>query len=100
MPVPTLREAVVYFIRLVVLVRPYWAGMTRSIALGFVGGCIGLITPYLSKIYFDEVYPARDERLLHALVLAVAAFAVASAVMGAIRGYYSQVISARLSGAM
>ena len=82
------------------MVRPYWGGMTRSIALGFVVGIIGLVTPYLSKVYFDEVYPARDEGLLHALVFAVAAFAIASAIMGAIRGYYSQVVSARLSGAV
>ena len=74
--------------------------MASGLVLGLIVGVFGLITPYVSKIYFDTVYPARDFSLLHALVLAVAAFALASALMGSIRTYYTQVVAAKLGSAV
>lgn len=74
--------------------------MARGLVLGIIVGVFGLITPYVSKIYFDNVYPARDFSLLHALVIGVAAFSFASALVGAIRIYYSQVIASRLGSAV
>ncbi|MCA2982126.1 peptidase domain-containing ABC transporter [Gemmatimonas sp.] len=82
------------------LVRSYWSGMAQSFLLSALVGVLGLVAPYASKLYFDNVYPARDVGLLRALVAGVAAFSIASALMGAVRGYYTQVITARMSGAV
>lgn len=98
-PIPTLREAVRYFGRLLRLVRPYWGGLTTGLLLGTLIGLVGMISPYLSKLFIDEVYPARDVSLMHVLVLGVLAVSVASSVMGALRGYHSQTVSARLASA-
>ncbi len=82
------------------LVRSYWSGMAQGFVLSALVGMLGLVAPYASKLYFDNVYPARDVGLLRALVAGVAAFSVASALMGAIRSYYTQVIAAKMSGAV
>jgi ABC-type bacteriocin/lantibiotic exporter with double-glycine peptidase domain len=84
----------------VVLIRAYWAPTARGLGLSVIAAILGLVPPYLSKLYFDAVYPARDVSLMHALVVGGAAFSVATTVLGAIRGYYSQVISAKLSSAV
>lgn len=99
-PVPTLRETARYFGRVIVLVRPFWAPSLKGLLLGVLGSGIGLVTPYISKLYFDSVYPARDTSLLKLLVAGAFAFAIASSVLGAIRGYYTQVISASLGSAV
>jgi len=56
-PIPSLGEAVGYFRRLLVLLRPYWGSLAKSVMLGLFLGLFALITPYLSKLLFDEVYP-------------------------------------------
>jgi ABC-type bacteriocin/lantibiotic exporter with double-glycine peptidase domain len=89
-----------FFVRLLGIVRPYWPGMARSLGLGLAVGVLGLIPPYFSKLYFDNVYPARDFSLLHTLVIGVAVFGITSSVIGAIRGYYSSVVTTRLSSAV
>lgn len=99
-PTPSLRQAAGYFVRLLVLVRPYWGGIARGLLLGLVVGALGLVTPYFSKLYFDSVYPARDFSLMHALVIGVAAFTVASTTMGAVRTYYAQIVSSKLGSAV
>jgi ABC-type bacteriocin/lantibiotic exporter with double-glycine peptidase domain len=99
-PVPSLTDAANYFVRLLLIVRPYWTPTIRGIALSVLAATIGLATPYLSKLYFDTVYPARDTSLMHALVLGVAAFSFASALLGALRGYYTQVVSAKVASAV
>jgi ABC-type bacteriocin/lantibiotic exporter with double-glycine peptidase domain len=81
-------------------VRPYWSRLSRGFALSFVGATIALVPPYLSKLYFDNVYPARDTSLMHVLVLGVAVFTLASALMGALRGYYTQVVSSTVGSAV
>jgi len=98
--VPSVRETLEYFGRLLLLVRPYWGPASRGITLSLIAGSIGLVTPYFSKVLFDEVYPARDVTLMHAIVLGIAAFSVGTAVMGAIRGYYTQVVTTKLGSAL
>jgi ABC-type bacteriocin/lantibiotic exporter with double-glycine peptidase domain len=82
------------------LLRPYWRGIATSLLLGSAVGCVGLVAPYLSKLLFDEIYPARDVSLMHLVVLGVAVTAVASSLMGAVRSYFSQVIGTRIDGAV
>lgn len=99
-PPPTLREAVRYFVRLGLLIRPYWGRVTSGVLLGLIVGLVGLVPPYLAKLLFDNVYPARDVRLLHVVVIGIVVVSMVSAVMGALRAYYSQAIGARVGSAV
>jgi ABC-type bacteriocin/lantibiotic exporter with double-glycine peptidase domain len=99
-PIPSLREALGNFWRLIILVRPYWRLLTKSVALGLLLTLAGLIAPYFSKLLFDEVYPTRDVNLLHVVVAFSAALGVLNGVGGTIRSYFSAVVGARLSSAM
>jgi ABC-type bacteriocin/lantibiotic exporter with double-glycine peptidase domain len=97
--IPPLREAFQQFMRLIRLIRPYWGPLAKGMALGLVLGMIGMITPYLSKLLIDEVYPTRSVTLMHVLVAGVLAVAIAQAVMGAIRGYFTTFTTAHLTNA-
>jgi ABC-type bacteriocin/lantibiotic exporter with double-glycine peptidase domain len=60
---------------------------------------LGLVIPYASKLLFDDVYPTRDISFMHVLVAGILALQVALALIGAIRGYFSQVVSSQLNAA-
>jgi ABC-type bacteriocin/lantibiotic exporter with double-glycine peptidase domain len=96
---PPVRDAVNQYRRLLVLLRPYWGRLVRSMLLALVIGLIGMAPPYLSKLLIDEVYPARDVTLMHVLVGGLFAIAVSVAAMEAIRTYFQLHVSARLSDA-
>lgn len=98
-PIPTVRETFGYFVRLVLLVRSYWGGLFKSVALGLLVTLVGLAPPYVSKLLFDQVYPTRDARLLHVLVGAMLGLSMGMAIAGAIRSYFASVIGSRLSSA-
>ncbi len=96
-PIPSLREAARYFVRLLFLVRPFWRPVLTGILLGFATSLIGLATPLVTKLLVDEVYPTRDLRLLEVLVLAMFSVALARAFVGAVRSTYTQFASAELN---
>ena len=96
---PPLRDAVNQYRRLLVLLRPYWGRLVRSMLLALVIGLIGMAPPYLSKLLVDEVYPSRDVTLMHVLVGGLLAVAVSVATMESIRNYFQFQVSARLSDA-
>lgn len=98
--VTSLAAAARYLGRLAVLVRPYWSGLSKGIALGIVGGLLGLIPPIITRLFVDAMYPARDVTLLAVLVGGVSAVSVASSVIAAIRGYFGQIISSQLGSAL
>lgn len=85
--------------RLIRLIRPYWGPLAKGMALGMVLGLIGMATPYLSKLLIDEVYPTRSVPLMHVLVAGVLAIAIAQAVVGAIRGYFTAFTTSHLTNA-
>ncbi|MFO0449442.1 MAG: peptidase domain-containing ABC transporter [Pseudomonadota bacterium] len=68
--------------------------------LGLLVGLVSLIAPYSSKLYFDNVYPARDASLLVVLAITIGVLGVATSLMSALRGYYSAVISSVVGSAM
>jgi ABC-type bacteriocin/lantibiotic exporter with double-glycine peptidase domain len=96
---PPLRDAVNQYRRLLVVLRPYWGRLTRSMLMALVIGLIGMAPPYLSKLLIDEVYPSRDLTLMHVLVGGLLAVAVSVATMEAIRNYFQFQISGRLADA-
>jgi ABC-type bacteriocin/lantibiotic exporter with double-glycine peptidase domain len=85
--------------RLLRVIRPYWGPLAKGMVLGLVLGLFGMASPYLSKLLIDEVYPTRNVTLMHVLVGGIFAFAVASTVMGAIRGYFTTYTTSHLSNA-
>lgn len=97
---PSLPDIVAMFARLTRIVRPYWSALAKGLALGAVTAMIGVITPFLSKLLIDRAYVVRDVALMHVLVLGGAGLGVAAALVGAIRSFYTQVIGARLAGAL
>jgi ABC-type bacteriocin/lantibiotic exporter with double-glycine peptidase domain len=97
--IPPLREAFQQFLRLLRVIRPYWTPLLKGMALGLVLGVFGMVTPYLSKLLIDEVYPSRNVTLMHVLVLGIMSVSIAQAVMGAIRGYFTTYTTSHLSNA-
>ncbi len=97
--VPTLWEAAVQFMRLVRLIRSYWGRLGKGMLMALVLGLVGMVTPYLTKLLIDEVYPSENVSLMHVLVAGILALGLATALMGAIRGYFSLYVETRLSSA-
>jgi ABC-type bacteriocin/lantibiotic exporter with double-glycine peptidase domain len=82
-----------------VLLRPYWGHLARSVLLGMVIALVGMAPPYLSKLLIDEVYPSKDVMLMEVLVVGLLVIAVTVAAMEAIRTYFQFHVSARLTNA-
>jgi len=97
--IPPLREAFQQFLRLLRLIRGYWGPLIKGMLLGLVLGLFGMVTPYLSKLLIDEVYPTRNITLMQVLVAGILVVAVAQAVMGAIRSYFTSYTTSHLSNA-
>src|SRR5215218_10221574 len=97
--IPPLREAFQQFLRLLRLIRSYWGPLIKGMVLGLVLGVFGMITPYLSKLLIDEVYPTRNVTLMQVLVAGILVMAVASSVMGAIRAYFTNYTTSHLANA-
>jgi ABC-type bacteriocin/lantibiotic exporter with double-glycine peptidase domain len=97
--IPPLREAFQQFMRLLRLIRGYWSALGKGMVLGLVLGLFGMITPYLSKLLIDEVYPTRNLTLMEVLVVGILVVAVASSVMSAIRSYFTSYTTNHLANA-
>lgn len=99
-PIPTLRESVRYLRRMVTLMRPYWGFLAKGTAMSVCIGVVGMVAPFVSKLFFDKVYPARDVSLMQILVLTTFVLTMTSSVMNAIKSFYSTTISAQLNRSM
>ena len=97
--IPPLREAFQQFLRLLRLIRSYWPNLGKGMALGLVLGMFGMVTPYLSKLLIDEVYPTRNVTLMHVLVIGILTVTVTQALLGGIRGYYTNYTTSNLANA-
>src|SRR3954468_24500428 len=97
--IPPLREAFQQFLRLLRLIRSYWGPLIKGMVLGLVLGVFGMITPYLSKLLIDEVYPTRNLTLMEVLVGGILVVSVSQAVMGAIRSYFTSYTTSHLANA-
>jgi ABC-type bacteriocin/lantibiotic exporter with double-glycine peptidase domain len=97
--IPSLKEMLRYIARLIVLVRGHWRGFAEVLCLSTIIGTVGMAVPYASKLLIDNVYPARDVGLMHVVVIGVLVLTASTSLMGAVQGYFSQVVSGRLGSA-
>lgn len=95
--IPQLKESFQYFKRFLFLVQPYWGKIIKGLSLGVVIGVIGMITPFLTKLLIDKVYPTEDVSLMHVLVIGILGVSVGSILIGTLQSYYSLVINTQLS---
>ena len=98
--IPRLKDAAQQFLRLVRLIRPYWNPLIKGMALALVLGLVGMVSPYLTKLLIDEVYPSEDISLMHVLVGGILALTLASTLLGTLRGYFTLYINTRLNNSM
>lgn len=63
-------------------------------------GVVGLIPPFIAKLYFDRVYPNHDVDLLQLLVIGSFALTTTTAVIGSLGNYYSTSVSEQLNRSM
>lgn len=70
----------------------------KGIILGPVIGMLAVVTPFLTKLLFDSVYPTGSVTLMEVIVLAILAVTVASSIADTALQYYSSYINAKLDG--
>ncbi|MEO1054395.1 MAG: peptidase domain-containing ABC transporter [Bacteroidota bacterium] len=93
-----LKESFGYFLRLIKLIKPYWHLIGKGIILGPVIGLFAIVTPFLSKLLFDSVYPTGSITLMEVIVFGILAVTVASTLADTALGYYTSYISTKLNG--
>ncbi len=98
--IPTLAEALRYSWRVAKLMRPYWPRLAKGTAMGVGLGLVGMIMPYLSKLYFDRVYPSHDVTLLQVLVVGTFVLTITNALLSSIKSYYGATVSTQLTRSM
>ncbi len=79
--IPTFAAAVRYTWRVAKLMRPYWPRLAKGTFMGLGLGLLGMIMPYISKLYFDRVYPSHDVTLLQVLVVGAFVLTVTNALL-------------------
>src|ERR1043166_9185347 len=79
--IPTIAEALKYLWRVVRLMRPYWRLLAKGAVMGVGVSLMGMLTPYLSKLFFDRVYPAHDVTLLQVRVIGGLVLTTTSSIM-------------------
>lgn len=94
---PRLKESFQYFKRFLLLVKPYWGKIIKGLALGVVVGMIGMVSPLLTKLLVDQVYPAENVSLMHVIVASTLGISVGSMLIGIFQGYYNTVVNTHLS---
>lgn len=99
-PEPTLRTGCAQFVRLGMLLRPYWRPTLRALGLGIIISVFSMGVPYTSKVLIDTAYPARDVTLMEVVVVGLGVMSVASALLGTLQSYYNQTVGSRLSTAV
>ncbi|PIQ09560.1 MAG: hypothetical protein COW71_05885 [Ignavibacteriales bacterium CG18_big_fil_WC_8_21_14_2_50_31_20] len=97
---PKLAESFNYFKRLLFLIKPYWGKLAKGMSLSVVVGVLGMVTPYLTKLLIDEVYPSQDVKLMHVLVGGVLAISITSTLVGSIQGYFNLYVNSKLSNSI
>lgn len=92
-----LRESFEYFKRFLLLVKAYWGKIIKGLSINIILGLIGMITPFLTKLLIDKVYPSDDAKLMNVIVVAILGIGLASILISTLQNYYNLVINIHLS---
>lgn len=95
--IPSLKESLSYFKRFLILVKPFWSKIIKGLSLGVVIGLLGMVTPFLTKLLIDKVYPSEDVSLMHVLVAAILGIGIGNIMIGTLQSYYSLIVNTQLS---
>ncbi len=98
--IPKLKESLKLFRRLIQLIKPYWSKLIKGMSLGVVVGVLGMVTPFLTKLLIDEVYPTEDVSLMHVLVGGVLAVSITSTLIRTVQSYFNLYVNSRLSNSL
>ena len=79
------------------MVKPYWAKIIKGLSLGIVIGLLGMVTPLLTKLLIDKVYPTEDISLMHVLVISILGLGLGTIIIGTLQGYYNLVVNTHLT---
>lgn len=87
-------------LRMLKLIRAYWSDLFKDMSFGLAIQVVGMVTPYLTKLLIDRVYPANDVSLMHLIIGGLLAISIAVAFMRTFQSYFNVTINARLSNAI
>ncbi|HEV7991110.1 MAG TPA: ABC transporter transmembrane domain-containing protein [Gemmatimonadaceae bacterium] len=87
-------------LRLLTLIRPYWADLGRTVGLSVVVAAIATLPPYLTKLLVDRVYPTADVTLLSVVVGGWLALQASVIAISALQSYLSVEVGGRLGNAV
>lgn len=94
---PDLRQAAHQFWRLVKMIRPYWGDQSKIIALALMLGMVGMISPWITQLLVDRVYPERDVELMQVLVLGLLVISLTALLFGSLQSYFSLFVNTSLN---
>ena len=98
--IPELRQSLKYFKRLLFLIKPFWWRILKGFSLGVIVGIIGMLTPYLTKLLIDEVYPTENVTLMQVLVGGILTIGISTSLIRTLQGYYNLYINSILSNSI
>lgn len=87
-------------LRMLRLIRAYWGDMCKDMSFALIIQFVGMVTPYLTKLLYDRVYPANDVSLMHLVIGALLAVSIAAAFMRASQNYFHVNLNTRLTNAV
>ena len=83
-------------VRLVSYMRPWWYVFVAMVVLSAVGTALGLVRPWLFKMFVDEALPSADYRLHGLLTGAFVGSMLLGAGVGALHNYLTQMLGQRI----
>lgn len=95
-PKKSVREMLGSFVRLLGYLRPWWYFMACVLGLAVLGEALGLVRPWLIKMFVDEAIPSTGYRLHMLLAWVFVGTILGGAVFGALHSYLTQMLGQRI----
>jgi len=95
-PKKSVREMCQTFVRLLGYARPWWYLMVCVLALAVVTDTLGLVWPWLLKMFVDDAVPSADYRLHVTLGVVFVGVVLGGAALRGLHGYLTQLLGQRI----
>jgi len=93
---PKLRKQYRLFVRFASFILPYRGAWFLILLLSYLVSLLGLINPYLTRLFIDRAVGTRDLRLFGILVLVGAAVFMAISILGRINQYMEKYVRTKI----